>query len=307
MTGAVAKGFTGALPDGNAPFTAWAANAAPAKYKGIYNIALDLDAAAVGDDTVPQGVGYAVVNVASTGAYTITGALGDTTALSGSGFIGSAGQCLIYQSLYSNTGTAMGTAKVVLGTPTTYDDNQVQPGAVDITWSKAPDATVGGARNYPAGWSPVKLVASGSKYPVPGTGQLIMEMGNSPPGVVTVGISGRGVPKNLLTFTVDLKGVSALYFGTSAPFDSVSFSVTPLTGAFKGGFNLSPTQDNPRQTKQVATYAGLIVRTFTGSTASYRGTGNFLLAQLPDVNVSPLPTADSTPKLAGTVEVAISK
>ena len=305
MSGTISTGFTGAPPTGNANFSAWQALSASATYAGLYNFALDLPGASAGDASVPQGTGYGTLKVGTAGTWTGTIGLGDGSVFTASGPVigmGLNAQCQFYKPLYNSTGSVMGSTLLLPGgAAPAYLDSEVRKGQVDVTWGKLPDASAASARNYPQGWMPLTLQVSGSKYPIPGSTELIMGLGTNPSANFNLSVDSVSDSTATLLMTVNRTGTGTVASLNPSPFDTLTLTVTPKTGAFNGTFGLTNTNDYPTLMKRSSSYNGLIVRTFNGTSPVYRGVGWFLLPQLPDLNVSPLPAATSTPILAGSV------
>ena len=151
-----ATSLTGA-PLGTALFSTQPALAAPATYAGLYHFVLRLPVE--GDVTIPQGYGFGTVTATTTGAVTFAGKTGDGSVVTASSYINVDGTSVCYASLYGGNGSLVSQPMLtVAGSAPAYADSTIidvaapPNGPVGPTWSKLPDTTAAGARNYPAGW-----------------------------------------------------------------------------------------------------------------------------------------------------------
>lgn len=114
---------------GTVAFEAWRNNfgrtvvagvARPAtEFVGLYNMAFGLETGdpLVGNNAVPQGVGYASFTVSSSGSYTLAGKTADNEKLTGAAWVGPEGQCFVFQTLYTTKpkGSLLGSFEITKG------------------------------------------------------------------------------------------------------------------------------------------------------------------------------------------------
>jgi len=278
-----------------ADFTGWKkkwTNAVKAlSYKGYYTVALMTPVPPVNDFSYPHGDGYASFTVSDLGALTVSGKLPDGASFTTSaGFVGPAGQVMIYQGLYGFTGGAVwGQLNITAaGTAPDFANSSITGSP---QWKKNP--TTG--TSYPDGFSPLTLTAEGSKYLLPGSGLNVLgtNVAASNVGVMFTGVDlGGAVPHPDVVARLTDKNVFILPTSASGlnP-GSTTLRLVPSTGLLSGGFTI-PTDIDPgvdvKIVKRSGKVYGIVVRNTAAMTG--KGYGFFTL---------PLPPADRTAPILG--------
>ncbi|MDB6073735.1 MAG: hypothetical protein JWO89_1375, partial [Verrucomicrobiaceae bacterium] len=288
---------------------AWRAFTPATNYVGKHNFALDLNETWVNDPNFPQGTGFGTATVTATGAVTTAGKVSDgSLAYTSSSFIGTGGECLLYGSLYGGKGTITGIPVIYAASGATGGNLPPQYSISDAsgthtTWNKLPDTTAIGARTYAAGWEPITLRLRGQRYIAPAATAVVMGMVYSP-GVDNASLifSKAGLPSDIeMDVGVKVGGVIAPIIPSANPY-RITLTITPSSGAFKGTLNLTKTVNGVVIKRDPIAYEGLIIpNRYTASSRPDEGVGYFMLPQLPDAGISPLPPAASTPIFSGRV------
>lgn len=267
----------------------WTTSLLADTYVGQYNFTLDNIGYVSGDTSQPAGVGFGSFKVASakTGALTIAGRLADDTPFSMSTFVGPTGQVALYQSLYTNRGSVLGSLIVspLGGAPAFLDSSLVG----SFNWLKqAQPATV---LAYAGGFGPLNLNANGLKYtPPPATANVLST------NVVTAdlefaadGLGTASLNPDALAFPLSLRNIATL----SGHPAKTSLKIVSSTGLFSGTFTLL--DYTPGKVVRTVAYKGVILRDSVGNGA---GSGYFLLPQtgIP----KPIPSYSGSVKLSAT-------
>lgn len=288
-------------------FSCWHRHATPASYAGRYNFALDLYSNEQGDPSIPQGIGFGTATVAPTGTVMTMGKLSDGAAYTSTSFLGTSGEFLIYAPQYRNLGTFLAQPSITLdGAAPAYATSYVDDVAETASWNKPVDTTPTGRRTYGAGWAPIPLYLSGQRYIAPSPTSVVMGM-DYVPGVPNAwlnfseaGVESLSPPLQAKLNIRKASGVTDTL--TVNPF-MVTFNAISSSGAFKGTMNLTRTLNGTLIQRSLVRYEGLIIPNRTLEVLPDQGVGFFMLPQLPDINISPLPPANSTPILSGKVLV----
>ena len=246
-------------------FTGWHNTTPASTYVGYQTFSMKTDDALINDDTVPHGLGYGSFTVpATTTTFNVAGVLADGTAYTSSSSLGSLGDVLIYQALYTGTkGSILGTLTVLPGTLALNADSTL---AGSLTWLRP--AIVG--RTYASGFGPLTLTAVGGRYIAPSATTM-------PPGFLAGASNASlaftsahvidGSPAPDLVFTIKPGGSVTVPLNTA----KTTFSFVAGTGAFSGGF----TQTTP--VTRAGTFKGMLVNHL----GTFGGDGWFTLPQLP--------------------------
>ena len=243
---------TGSLTDGSqtAQLYGWTlvwskANAIAKTQLGPVNASFENQAGWQNDAAVPQGCGFATLNIASTGFVKWIGKLADGTTISGSTPLGPQGQVSLLQMLYGSKGCL-----AIAGTvsPAKYL-------TATATWQKSAAATPSG-RTYPSGFGldqrgAVGLTVTGGPWNLPAKKQNLISLltlksadpniqlnftaGGVAASATKADTSGSVNASNKITFPVD---------AASNP-GGVTLSINPKTGLVSGGFTL--TDPNPEK------------------------------------------------------------
>ncbi|MCB1079371.1 MAG: hypothetical protein KDM64_16245, partial [Verrucomicrobiae bacterium] len=277
-------------------------NRVPAKWVGAFNTLLTLGSPSsgspwIGDETIPQGSGFARVLVSSTGTARWLGKLSDGTPLAGAVPLGPNGEVRHWQTLYRNLGSVRFDGVI--------NDSDELDGTGD--WVKLTPQSPK-MRSYVDGFGtdargPVGLILTGGRWAVPPRGQNLL------------GILGIDeVSDNLLVeFSEGGIADSATDPDVSATLDNrnrilippknpatnpagVSAKLSPATGLITGF--LQPADDNPEKPGTTLVrktgYIGVWVPRLD------RAEGSF---QLPQLAVPGTTTGRTSPILSGKVVI----
>ncbi|MDB6076222.1 MAG: hypothetical protein JWO89_3862, partial [Verrucomicrobiaceae bacterium] len=258
----------------------WTA-AIPTPVTGLHNFIIDPNQAPVPEGDKPEGTSYMSASVVPAGTATFNGMLADGSKVGPyTAPVGPNGELLIYQALYTNTGSFAGTGAIANDATHTVTGN--------VTWSRAKQADT--VRNYKAGWAPFALTMMGGRY-VPATGTNIV-MGLTPGGANNAQLlfGGGGIEHSFINpdWTAFVVKSPALVTKPVSNPAIVALTIVNSTGAFNGTFTL---QELGGSNKRPGTFQGLIIPNLstTGNLGDGTGHGYFLLNQLPK------PAASTTP------------
>ncbi len=211
--------------------TATPANLAAQAGNHAFNLAID--AGDFGAPGVPQGYGYGTITVTTAGGTTVTGHTADGGAITtNTGILGPNGEAVVYQMLYSNKGSVLGSV-VIAG-----DTQHNITGTLD--WQKS---AVVLPHDYGA-FGPVSLMMSGGKYVYTSTAALLGPVSPSGSDAGLVFDQG-GLPGGSLTnpnVQLHISSANVITFpaaGVSNPGKITSLTLTTATGAFNGKFTLT--------------------------------------------------------------------
>lgn len=263
-------------------------------YTGNYTLALKLDAADQGDTAKPQGYGFGVFSIASTGATSGVITLADETKVTFAAPLEVMGNLSVFKSLYKNLGSVIAVLHIDDAAGNSLDDSAVN-------WFKT-GTTTGTDRVYRAGFAPLDLVVVGRKYAAPTTGIALnlavglnnakLTIDNTPARLSTNCTLVAGSPKPA-TFPTNTNAFSL----KATPGAGTTPFVVGTTGSFTGTFTLAGTDTTVNKPlNRTVTFNGMIVDDGTGQ----KGYGGFLLPQLP-VAGPPKTTINTSPKDSGSV------
>jgi YD repeat-containing protein len=170
--------------------------------------------------TIPQGDGFATVNVSKTGSIKLVGALADGSKISLGTVLAGDGTWPLFAGLYRNAGFVTGT--VTFGT---------EPGVSDFSatldWLKP--ATTGPI--YPAAFT-TELDLLGSHYVRPAKGHRVIELANESPNARVTASGGNSAAIDKFV-TLDIRNKIVV----AAPgADALKLSVSTAAGLLKGSF-----------------------------------------------------------------------
>lgn len=262
---------------------------------------------------LPQGLGYGSFTVAASGACTAAGKLADGTAFTSASFCGTKGQVLLFQCLYSNLGSVLGTLVITQGTAgyaPAYGDNTLSG---TISWIRP--QMEGANHVYRAGFNALLGTAIGGRYVPPAAGAVLF--GAADDGLTNNaslifadgGINGTSTDATgtLINPGIDVRikpgGVSAPAHNTKISPDPNPRSTTLILAAATGLFSGKATLVDPNpaipgtNVTRTLNYAGIV---FRDSDMEYRGWGYHLLARRPDLKTQTVLTTDI---LSGVVEL----
>lgn len=288
-------------------------------FTGLYNIGLTHPVDQTAQPDVPQGDGYMTLSVLSSGNGTMAGRLADGTTITGSAPVGRAGQSILFQMLYKNTGSLLARMGVTSGRNSNNANATLEFCAINgnARWIKG--TQLASERNYQQGFAATSLNLRGWAYQAPDATITPIVMG-LPTVNNNVGLSfnhgglATASPDPNITFTLNNANVADFTGGANPA--NVSFKVTPATGVYTGTFELEDSG-----IKRRVTFQGLIIPAtkeivglseFTASDKSYAyatqrgqagtaayGAGYFLLDKLPVP-----PATKSTSLLSGRARLA---
>lgn len=295
IQGVVTDGTSIASINGYRQF--WNITKRPCAYAaGNINLGLNLATADIGKANVPQGAGYLRCTLNSSGIANYVGKLADGTAVTASSIISTAGQTLVFQMLYKNSGSILGSPYITKLIATAQGvSNCTMIGSV--RWIKAPQ-TVAPERTYGAGIPETTLSVLGNIYAKPGTNQIVMSLPNVDNNArLDFAEGGLGSSPRNPDLSFRLTTANKPVYPTVNP-AKVTLAVDPATGLYSGTFELLDGSVTRR-----ASYSGLIIPSIdeiegvaaTATAAavpglaatSAKGAGHFLLAELlPSTTIS---------------------
>ncbi len=245
--------------------------------------------------TYPHGYGFGSALIPATGTVTVSGTLADGTAFSTASFVGPQGQLAVFRTLYSNTGSILGTHQIASGTGTVTD--YALPAA--FSWLKknqAPKVVY----SYGAGFGPIDLAVAGSRYDPLLITSAVNVLGSDVATADTkldFSDAGLGVAATNPDVTFTLNAANKAVFTTNL--GKVKLTVTKSTGRFSGTYSIVDDIDaSPvvRNVSRTGRFNGVVVRNTAGTTGE--GRGYHLLSELP---VLPTTSTAKTQILSGPV------
>ena len=295
---------SGTLSDGNVTsptISGWHSKwttAAPTPLVGLHNFIAD-PAVAPTPGAEPEGTSYASATVVAAGTTTVSGKTADGTAIVTSAPVGPTGQVLVYQPLYTNTGSIIGTANIA-------NDAGVHTMGGSLTWSRAAQ-TLATVRAYKAGWAtPINLTVLGGLYHPATTGLIVMNLAPTAVGFsnAQLAFGGGGIDHSFTNPDCNFRITtpSVIVKPVVNPGAVVITAINNLTGAFNGTFSLVELGGINKRT--AIAFQGLIIPNLstTGNTLDGTGHGFFLLPQLPS-STPPATTLTTSPILSGQVNL----
>ncbi len=295
--------LTGTLQDttGSTLFRAWRSLAAPfTSWAGAYTGAIKLgNSNDVGQEAIPQGHGYTLFTVASSGIGTGAVRLADGAAVTFSSALRNTQSLVIYGLAWSGTGSVLGELHLTAGDPVLLSSS-------DLTWFK--DVQSIKARSYQSGFGPLTIDVTGARYTPPGAGAIVMGLGASADNVANVALhfAEGGAPDPANRLDIEFRLVAPNIRDPQTPAvnpGQVTIAVNHRNGFINGSFSLSDLDTtvipNVMRTRTVP-WVGLISRDAGGS---LRGFGYFNLPKMPDNSLPPGTTLSNSPILSGKVEM----
>lgn len=308
LTGSVTDGVAAAQITGFRQ--AWSASWNPSTFfQGTYNMAVFPPA---NQPAAPQGSSYAAMQVSIGGTGAITGRLADGTACTASTLIGPTGQFLIFQTLYSGTGSVL--ARASIGTTNLAVNEKRLRVAGTARWLRLPQSKTT-ERSYRAGFGPLDLNLAGTNYTAPLAGYVMAGLPDVEGNLALLlgggGLENSATDPQLTAFRISSqnKAVLPAAGGVANP-GRVTLTFSPATGGYTGSFQLV----DGAVKRQVA-FQGLFIPQIpitpgvaaTSNSAAVPalpglnagGHGHFLLPQLP--TTTPPATLATSPILSGQV------
>lgn len=154
------------------------------------------------DPALPQGDGFGSWSTVgeTTGMLTVAGSLPDGSKFTSGGFLGRQGQVLIYQSLYSNKGTLLGSLRHA--TPDIPPADNGISGT--LSWNK-PVADPAKDKVYPDGFGAIDLQATGGAYVPPAPGDVVMGLPDNTSDNARLFFTAGGLDTEAAEFDLSLK------------------------------------------------------------------------------------------------------
>jgi hypothetical protein len=246
----------------------WTSTHLATHYAGLFNNALELPLANIGDNTIPQGTGYNQLNISTLGVATITGRTADGIVLTGSSAVAPDGNVTLFQLLYTNKGSLHGCQSIALDGSVTSNE---------LTWLKTSAASATD-KTYPNRFD-VALSTRGARYVKPvALSPIVFGL---PDAVDNARIEFTRGNIEAVTQFVSLAQTFRVTKSNTTLFKTlimgnpcnVKMSIAPTTGLFSGSFTLT----DPGVTKPVVrtvSFYGLLI------SPQAEGVGYFLLPAL---------------------------
>ena len=218
---------------------------------GYHTMVYDPPAGSTDATLLPLGESYLTAAVADPGTVTLAGRLADGVAMVGSSVMGSAGQVLVYQPLYSAHGSMLGTISIARNT------HVVSTGGSGMTWLKQDLTAASADRSYKRGFGPLSLVLlSGGLYTPPVNAAIMGLTYNAGVNTAQFTFTSGGLdfpvdPKTSFTELCQITNKN-IFVMSSPNAQLVTGLITPATGVFTGTFKTG----TPLRT---ATYYGVVV------------------------------------------------
>ncbi|MBV6499422.1 MAG: hypothetical protein CJBNEKGG_01878 [Prosthecobacter sp.] len=211
-----------------------------------WNSSLEISNSLLGDDTYPQGAGWAVQKFTKTGIGYWTLRLADGTSSTFSTALGSSGQVGVHLMLYNNAGSLQGYQ--------VFDPNSGLT-AGSLGWIKSAFAS----RSYAAGFPLHYLTATGARYTPPTAGSMIFGI---TPGTSNVRLvfseAGLGSPYTQL-FSLGTGNRVTIPTGTSANPYGIRFSINFSTGLITGTGTAMDYVENQPQNSRSGSFSALLI------------------------------------------------
>jgi len=295
---ASSKTIIGFVEDGTEtlPFIAVQPQAALGTYPGDYTLALKLQTADVGQQSVPQGHSVGGIKLGTTGAAVGVLLLADNTKVTFSGALEQGGGITLFSPLYKGLGSVLGMLKI--------DATSGDVSTSEVSWFKG---AVAKDLVYGDGFGPLDLSAIGRKYVTPAAAVLPLGA-TAGAGNASIAFAQGGAPDPATRLNTDTVQIEAAKVTVAEPNPGkvklsidkgkVGSFVPGTSGSFKGSFELTDSDTSVTPNKNLvrkADFQGMIVNDGT----EQKGYGFFLLSKMP--TVSPRTTLATSPKLSGSV------
>lgn len=246
---------------------------------------------------VPKGGGFVRLDVAKSGRSTLVGRTVDGQVISMSAPLGPAGQFIVYQMLYRNTGSLLGPLLInrVSATQTVPAHRRIQNwGSFSFNQFKRQQPS--GERVYPEGFAALRMDVTGGGYTPPDINTRIMGLTADDNDAILEfsegGLGGSDTDPDVV-LTLDGKNRGSLpALGSVGNPGRVTWKFNGKTGGFSGRGTLKESDGTTRSFN----YEGQLIPV---SATLYRGVGYFSLAQLPEGEQ----TIKTSPILFGRVDL----
>ena len=264
---------------------------------GDYTMAISLDAADVGDETIPQGHSVGGLKISATGTATGVILLADNTQVTFGGSLEQEGKVTLYSVLYKGAGSVLGLLSI--------DSSNGDLSMSEVSWFKdaiAKDLVYGG------GFGPLDLLTMGRKYSIPSATELPLGA-DAGAGNAAISFAHGGAPQPATRLNTSAIQIEAAKVSITTPnpgnvkmtIDAGKVGkpfVPGTTGSFKGSFELTDSDTSVTPAKNLlrkAEFKGMIV----DDGIEQKGYGFFILPKMP--TASPRTTLKTAPRLSGSV------
>lgn len=258
---------------------------------GYYSVSLNVGMFNIGNDSVPQGTGFAGITIGEDGVTKFTGMAADGSLLTSTGFMGPDGEILVYVPLYAKLGSISGILTQSLDPTGGYSENS-------ITGSLALSKPQTTGRTYTAEINQVELVVEGKYLARAAAGSIVLGLpSSSDPSTLDFSLGGLDAASinpdlvDAVTFLRPTLKTVIPAAGSAMNPGRTTLLINTATGSVTGNFYL--VDGTLRRTVK---YQGMIVRTADGSTTA---NGYFLLPQI----AGPGQTNANSPILSGRVDL----
>jgi uncharacterized repeat protein (TIGR03803 family) len=285
------------LHQGSAYRVPWVSGNQATAYAATYNMRLRPGSSILAGDVAnaPHGDGFLTLKVPASGITRFGGKLADGTAITGSAILDSQSRVPVWQVLYGKTGCVHGW--LTLSPWSASMSGRLQ-------WLKKPQPLSTKTRSYLNGFEMLQnqgadLILHGGRYVKPPFAGQPMLLPGMMPGANNAAItfSSGGLPEPGVTRSFEVTSTNQIVMPPQAANAMVSFTVNASTGLFGGKMVREDDHDDDPGTNPIrreASYEGLIV-------PGYDGAGFFNLPQLPDDELDPPTTLQTSPLHSGRV------
>jgi hypothetical protein len=296
---ATSRTCIGEISDGQEtlPFVAHQPLTTAGSITGDYTMALSIDDADVGDETVPQGYSIGGLKISATGAATGVLILADNSQVTFGGSLEQAGQLTLHRVLYKGAGSVLGLISI--------DADTGDLAMSEISWLKH---AVAKDLVYGKGFGPLQLSTLGRKYSIPSATELPLRA-DAGAGNAALSFAQGGAPDPATRLNTTALEIEATKVTLSLPnpgnvrmvIDAgrVGRPFLPgVTASFRGSFDLTDADNSltpARNLNRKADFKGMIVDDGT----ELKGYGFFILPKMP--TSSPRTTLRTAPRLSGSV------
>ncbi|MEQ1751512.1 MAG: immunoglobulin domain-containing protein, partial [Prosthecobacter sp.] len=263
----------------------WEATWNPCPYGGAtgtnlsYNLGLNLTTDDLAEGTIPQGSGYLNMLVSSAGKATISGRLADGTTVTGSSMVGPAGESLIFQMLYANTGSLLATFDIGDQVLSSSEGGRLRV-AGQARWIK--DVQPVTQLNYQAGIPETYLDILGTNYIRPGTNKIVMSLPDTATPLPAANNTLLDFSEGGLDSASRNPDISLRFNTANTPVypavrtATTAIAIVPTTGSFTGTFALLD-----GAIKRTVTYQGLIIPPIPATPAVTNTSGGITQPEIP--------------------------
>jgi hypothetical protein len=268
--------MSGTVNDGGDPANVlgwrafWSATNAPVARQGTHHLSIvSPDVTPGSSPTLPEGDGYAVAVVSAAGVATVTGRAGDGSVLSSTAPMGSTGQVLLHQPLYSGAGSVISTFDIQADTAHSATGSG--------SWSKGTQA---GSKLYATGWAtPLTLTLDGGLYFAPEATGLPLDAAATAVGIGNLAFSLLGGGEDVSTTTGDCNvrvALPAVSTALATTPNAVTVTVNRTTGLITGSFKATM----GTVVSTVPIFGVVVPDTTTPALRDGMGMGHFVLTQV---------------------------